>query len=670
MSMATDRLYPQGSVNYKRLSTDFLFSDYEIQCQHEGIIKDSEIFIENAQLLDPALWKRFVNLFRLRPDSKTDAWSGEYWGKMMRGASFIYTCTRNEKLYNILHDTVIDMLDTEDSLGRISTFQTDREFHGWDIWCRKYVLLGLQYYLEINRDKRLEDLVIASMKRQVDYIMSKIGPAREGKTPINKATNNWRGLNSSSILEPIVRLYDITSEQKYLDFARYIVDEGGTEVYSIFELAYEDLTDPYQYPMVKAYELMSCFEGLLEYYRATGETKWRDAVIRFSRRLMNTDITIIGCAGCTHELLDHSAARQTDPAYKGHMQETCVTVTWMKLCWQMLCLTGDPIYADRYEQSLYNAFLGTLNVNGIVNPQRPLSRDPEAIPEAMPFDSYSPLLPGVRGKLIGGLQIMPDKHYYGCCACIGSAGMGLVSKVGVMLNDNGVAINLYIPGNVTTKTPSGQKFSLNTKTDYPANGKIVMTVGLHNEESFAISVRIPEWSSCHTLLVNGESVNVVKGYTVIERAWENGDVIELDLDMRTKAIKPIPNPRDILMTYIPYIQKTDVSGGEYAVPRVVVESPYAKHHIALRRGPLVLARDARFGGDIEAGVQVLYDDEGVVAVKPSGTAGFDRIVELEVPLVNGGSFKVIDYSSAGKTWDEDSKCACWLPITDYRKNSY
>ena len=43
-----------------------------------------------------------------------------------------------------------------------------------------------------------------------------------------------------------------------------------------------------------------------------------------------SDITVIGCAGCT--LFDHSAVRQLDAAEKGVMQETCVTVMWMKLC--------------------------------------------------------------------------------------------------------------------------------------------------------------------------------------------------------------------------------------------------------------------------------------------------------------------------------------------------
>ena len=70
----------------------------------------------------------------------------------------------------------------------------------------------------------------------------------------------------------------------------------------------------------------------MEYYRVTGVEKWKLAVIRFAKRVFASDITVIGCAGCTHELFDHSDVRQLDAAEKGVMQETCVTVTWMKLC--------------------------------------------------------------------------------------------------------------------------------------------------------------------------------------------------------------------------------------------------------------------------------------------------------------------------------------------------
>lgn len=70
-------------------------------------------------------------------------------------------------------------------------------------------------------------------------------------------------------------------EKKYLDFAAYIVDCGGAREFNIFEAAYQNELYPYEYPVVKAYELMSCFEGLLEYSLVVKEEKWQIAVKNF-----------------------------------------------------------------------------------------------------------------------------------------------------------------------------------------------------------------------------------------------------------------------------------------------------------------------------------------------------------------------------------------------------
>ena len=48
-------------------------------------------------------------------------------------------------------------------------------------------------------------------------------------------------------------------------------------------------------------------------------------------------------------------------------------------------------------------------------------------------------------------------------------------------------------------------------------------------------------------------------------------------------------------------------------------------------------------------------------MKPSHTANFPVMLELAIPLA-GGDVTVIDYASAGKTWDEASKMAAWLPV--------
>ena len=202
-----------------------------------GIIDKSIRFIEEFQLLRVDLWKRFVQQFREADADSDGGWRGEYWGKMMRGACFVYEYSRDPKLYQVLTDTVMDMLTAQDEYGRLSTYASKHEFDAWDIWCRKYVLLGLQYYLEICMDEGLSSQIVNSMCRQVDYIMTEIGDPKEGKKLITKATRRFRGLNSSSILEPIVRLYNITKEQKYFDFAAYIVNCGGTDVVNIFDLA-------------------------------------------------------------------------------------------------------------------------------------------------------------------------------------------------------------------------------------------------------------------------------------------------------------------------------------------------------------------------------------------------------------------------------------------------
>lgn len=166
--------------------------------QYTNIIDKTMRFTERAQLLKPELWSRFVQQFREDADFDAD-WRGEYWGKMMRGACFVYTYTQNEDLYEILAKITCDMIESADESGRISTYAKNHEFDGWDIWGRKYVLLGMQYFLEICRNNEIKERIVKSMVDQVDYLIDRIGNEPE-KIQITSATRHWRGLNSSSIL--------------------------------------------------------------------------------------------------------------------------------------------------------------------------------------------------------------------------------------------------------------------------------------------------------------------------------------------------------------------------------------------------------------------------------------------------------------------------------------
>lgn len=627
--MATIKeMYGKNPVYANRADKDLLYILPQGSAKFKGIFDESIRFVAENQCKNKHNWELFVEQFKSNVDDDTNAWRCEYWGKMMRGASFTYAYTQDPELYEIMRETVLELFKTEDKLGRISTYSLENEFNGWDMWGRKYILLGLQYFIDVSSEEDIKKEAIAVMCRNLDYIISKIGDG-EGKKPITKTSHHWQGLNSCSILEPVVRLYLITGKKEYLDFADYIVSTGGIDQGNIFELAYEGKLYPYQYPVTKAYEMMSAFEGLMEYYRVTGIEKWRTAACNFGKLVAESDITIIGCSGCTHELFDNSYVKQANTENLIIMQETCVTVTWIKFITQVLLLCADASLVDEIEKSVYNALLGAIN-----------TEHSDAL-AGFTFDSYSPLLMATRARALGGTQRMRNNtEVYGCCVAIGAAGTGHIPSIAVMARRDGVAVNLYEKGEVCAVTPAGKNVKLSFDTDYPyGDGKIVIKVSLSGKEKFTVALRIPAWSAKTSLKVNGKSTKWNVGYTEISREWKKGDTIELSLDMRVRIIDA-PNDKD---------------------------DKNAKLHKALVRGPIVLARDARLGEEIDGIVDFATDKNGFAVVKASETANFFCNMEFAVKQNDGSVIHVVDYASAGKTWRRDSRTTVWMPTKNYWK---
>lgn len=640
--------YEAKSAKFPRLSTDTYFINEQNSARFCGVFEKSIRFIVEEQLYDERLWSRFVEQFKTKADDGSYGWRGEYWGKTMRGACYIYSYTEDARLYATLERTVRDLLSCADKRGRIASYSEAWELDGWDMWSRKYVLLGMQYFLEICKDKELSEQIVASMCRQVDAIMDKVGEGKEKS--IYDTSRNWQGLNSTSILEPVVRLYNLTQEQKYLDFAAYLVKMGACSLDNLFALAYADEKMPYQYPATKAYELTSCFDGLMEYYRATKDEKYKKAAVNYAYRLLETDVTVVGSAGCTMELLDHSAVRQANTNNRTEMQETCVTVTLMKFFSQALLLTGDVRFADAYERAFYNAYLGAFNTDRVVT--RRTDDSGRAFAEILPFDSYSPLTSGVRGVEVGGLQFMRDGHFYGCCAAIGAAGSGLFHKMACLTSKNGILLNLYEKGEINTFTPDGKSLSLSVDTAYPVDGRITLTLALDAPETFEIALRIPEWSEESKIEVENQPILTMKGYNFITRTWHNGDKITLTLDMRTEILHPTPYGEDVIMgDFAP--------GTKILIPVPDKEDPLAHRHVALRRGPLLLAQDARCGYSPD--VPITLADTGKYAnVTLQKQAPYPHILALTLPLSDGTEMLLTDYASVGKTQSAESKMAVWI----------
>lgn len=565
------------------------------------------------QLLDRNAWRHFIEAFRTSADSSDHGWRGEYWGKMMRGASLMQAYTGDEELYGVLCDAVVGLLDSQDAEGRFSSYSKETEFSGWDVWARKYVMTGLMHFRNVCRDEQLKERIVAALCRHADYITVRVGDG-EDKIAITKTSNAWLGVNSASILEPFVELYKITSNTNYLDFAKHIISTGGCTGGDLVSLALEDKLRPFEYPETKAYETMSFFEGVLAYYEVTGEKRYFDAVVKFVEAVNESDITIIGCAGCTHELFDNSSLKQTEYS-ETIMQETCVTVTWMRLLARMLAATGDVRYADRIERSALNALYGSVNINMIDQ----LDICGATLVKGLPFESYSPLFNNKRGRGIGGFKRYPDGFYYGCCACISAAAMALYPRLAVMRSNEGFAVNWLYSGYAAATTPNGGRIAFAMEGRYPQDTSFKLSVSLDSTERFTISLRVPPYAIAPKVSICGESKEVATGYLLIDREWSDGDVISLEFD------------KDLV--------ETDLNG-----------------KVAFELGPLVLARDCNKEekqSDLTLPLNAIREADGKAKWEPLQPEGFE-MARISIAKADGSSILLTDYASCGKNWNDDN----------------
>ncbi len=609
-----------NTTNYLKPLTDSFFPLNLGEIKFYGYIDSIAQFTVNHQLLDEDTWKIFVEQFRLRSDFD-NCWRGEYFGKMMRGGAMTYQYTKNEKLYRVLKNAVLDLLSTQDEFGRITTYPLEKEFNGWDMWVRKYVLLGCLYFYDICKSKTVKKRLIDALSIHADYIIEHVGES-ENKKPILETSAVWGGLNSASVLEPFVKLYIVTGEEKYLDFAKYIAQTGFCKGMNLIDVCLKKELLPYQFRFTKAYEMMNCFEGLLELYRLTKEKDYLSAAVNFADMVDETDITIIGSAGCTHELFDNSAVKQTEFSEEV-MQETCVTVTWMKLNYQLLLLTGESKYADRIEKSALNALHGAVN-NEFQDMHRAKAMvytngEPSAVDhEPYPFDSYSPLFNNRRGLKVGGFKKMQKGRSYGCCACIGSAGTALTEIFGVLKSKEGLVFNLYEKSLVKTEI-NGIKIRTNLYANLYKSRAIRLKI--RSNGKFTVALRIPKWTKKFQVKIDGQNAvgNIERGYFIIDREWTD-NVVDIRVDDKIKIHR--------------------LNG-----------------KVAFTKGPYVLAKDLRFG-DLKESINV-GKAMNTVGINRKNSA-FNTNLTLDVKTLDG-NLTLCDYAQAGKNYDDEtSGLTVWL----------
>jgi len=542
-------------------------------------------------------YANLVRPFRLR-DEDDHGWRCEFWGKVVRSAIRSWRCTQDPELLKIIRETVDDLCSTQTPDGCLSTYPEELHTTQWDIWGRKYAMLGLaRYYHEVEPSEKVREV----LRRCMDHLIGEVGP---GARRIVDCGNHG-GLAASSILGAVIQVARITGEKRFLDYARWIVEQGASADGNIFTAA-RNGTPPSRLGNGKAYEMTSCFEGLLEYYRETGNPVFLEEAEAYYRGVRDREIFITGGGGLKDsvgEFWDEGTLRQTR-SDAGGFGETCITVTWLRFCSQILRITGDTSAADEMERSFYNALLGA------------------AFPDAAGWAHVNPTpLAGASPRKQVGDQIFLCFHKpfdgHDCCLAQGPEGLATAPCVAVLCDANGPAINLYETCEAEIPLTASSPVKLSIAGNYPDDPEVSVTLAMNGEQTFALRLRIPAWSRNTDVRINGEKVPAEPGkWLTLERVWKSGDRIDLVFDFTLR----------------------------------VLPAPDGCGRVALMRGPVLLAQDSRLG-EVDRAVRI---GDSVIVETGMSVPGIRRIYRIA-----DGS-RLCDYASAGNRFSENNRLCVWM----------
>ncbi|HVV72851.1 MAG TPA: beta-L-arabinofuranosidase domain-containing protein, partial [Verrucomicrobiae bacterium] len=457
-------------------------------------------------------------------------WDGEHVGKWLHAATLAWVYTGDPALKEKLDYIASELIKCQLPDGYLGTYLDKDRWTEWDVWAHKYNLIGLITYMHYTGNLA----PLPACRRMGDLLCNTFGD-EPGKRDILKA--GWHvGMAPTSVLEPMVLLYRLTGEPRYLEFCRYILrawehPDGPKIISTLLTLKRVDKVGN-----GKAYEMLSCLNGALEYYRTVNDPRILQACLNAWDDIVKNRLYITGAA--SYGELFHG---DYDLPNVDNVGETCVTVTWLQFNAQLLRLTGEARFADQLERVVLNQLFGAQRCDG------------------SGWGYYVQM----EGKKPYSSTL--DGH---CCLSSGPRGVALIPSFAISTDADGVVVNLYDQAKAEVRLRDQSPVTVQIQTLYPHDGRIGIAISPAQAGVFAVKLRIPAW--CHTASarVNGRTWILSRtgnGYAVLSREWHSGDRIDLSLKLE---------------------------------PRIVVGDHLNNGKVAILYGPLVLAADqALLGND-------------------------------------------------------------------------
>ena len=462
--------------------------------------------------------------------------------KVIEGASYSLAAHYDAQLDHYLDSVITIIAAAQEDDGYLTTCVTNRctRLSGWwgtrrwekinshELYNSGHLYEAAVAHYRATGKRSLLDVAI----RNADLVCQVFGP-NDGQ--IHRPSGH-------PIIEmALAKLYKVTGDQKYLDQAKYFVEETGrcTDGHQPSMYSQDHM------PILEQEEIVGhavragyLYSGVADVAALTGDTAYQQAITRIWDNMASKKLYITGGIGSraqgegfgpNYELNNHTA-----------YCETCASIANVYWNYRMFLATGDAKYADVYERALYNGVISGVSLSG----------------DKFFYDNP--------------LESMGEHErqaWFGCACCPGNITRFVASVPLYMYatQANDIYVNLYIQSEAEIETEGG-KVSIKQTTDYPWEGVVTLEVNPESAHNFALRLRIPGWSqdapvptdlyhftdkaNPYVVMVNGKTVKPAfsskDGYFTIVRDWQAGDKISLELPMDVRQIEANPNAEDDL----------------------------------------------------------------------------------------------------------------------------
>ena len=375
-------------------------------------------------------------------------------------------------------------------------------------------------YYQATGKRTLLDVAL----KNADLIWDVFGPGKRDSVP-----------GHEEIEIGLVKLYRVTGVSKYLEMARLFIDRRGHGKYNPDG---KDLWETGAYwqnhlPVTEQNEAVGhavragyLYSAMTDISALYNEIAYKKALNNLWENMVSKKMYLTGGIGssATGEAFGENYELPNSEAYA----ETCAAIANVFWNHRMFLLTGSSKYMDVLERILYNGSISGVSLEG---------------------NSF--FYPNVLEST--GTQRNP---WFSCSCCPSNITRFIPSIPGYIYakREDTVFLNLFI-GSETIMNIKSEEVKIVQKTAYPWDGNIEINIEPDHSIAFVLKIRIPGWArnkpvpgdlyaykrgaeSQIGLKINDEDnlVEINSGFLILNRKWERGDKINLDIEMPVKQV--------------------------------------------------------------------------------------------------------------------------------------